>query len=74
VYHWNVEQWVTEVAIHSTLAQDLYVILAGLEQDGLASFQVLVNPLVAWLWVGGALLLCGGIIAWWPSTSDRNRP
>jgi cytochrome c-type biogenesis protein CcmF len=66
-FHWNVEQWVTEVAIHTNLRHDLYVILGGLEQDGLASFRVLINPLVAWLWIGGVLLLCGGSIAWWPS-------
>jgi len=72
-FHWNIEQWVSEVAIHSTLKQDLYVILAGLEQNGLASFRVFINPLVVWLWIGGALLLSGGVIAWWPTASERKR-
>ncbi|MBN1579846.1 MAG: heme lyase CcmF/NrfE family subunit [Anaerolineae bacterium] len=71
-FHWSVEQWVTEVAIRSTLEEDLYVILAGFEQDGLASFRILINPLVVWLWIGGAALLLGGVMAWWPSTSERN--
>jgi cytochrome c-type biogenesis protein CcmF len=66
VFHWTAEQWVTEVAIHSTLARDLYLILAGLESDGLATLIVLINPLVAWLWIGAILLLAGGVIAWWP--------
>ncbi|NLG51337.1 MAG: heme lyase CcmF/NrfE family subunit [Chloroflexi bacterium] len=66
-FFWSADQWVTEVAIHTTLKQDLYVILAGMEDDGkLASFRLLVNPLVVWLWIGGALLLMGGVIAWWP--------
>jgi len=66
-FFWSSGQWVTEVAIHTTLKQDLYVILAGVEDDGqLASFQLLVNPLVIWLWIGGALLLLGGVMAWWP--------
>jgi cytochrome c-type biogenesis protein CcmF len=69
-YFWNTEQWVTEVAIRSTLQEDLYVILAGVEQDGLASFRVLVKPLVVWLWIGGAMLLIGGAIAWWPRRSE----
>ena len=37
-FYWNVEQWVTEVAIRATPKEDLYVILAGFESDGLASF------------------------------------
>jgi cytochrome c-type biogenesis protein CcmF len=67
-FHWNVEQWVTEVAVRSTLKEDLYLILAGLDNDGLASFQILINPLVAWLWVGGGMLLTGGLLAWWPAS------
>ncbi|MCJ7735681.1 MAG: heme lyase CcmF/NrfE family subunit, partial [Anaerolineae bacterium] len=71
-YYWNIEQWVTEVAIRSTLKEDLYVILAGFDESGLATFRVLVNPLVVWLWVGGVALLLGGIMAWWPAASERN--
>ncbi len=66
-FHWNVEQWVTEVAIRSTLKEDLYLILAGVDEGGLASFQILINPLVAWLWIGGGTLLAGGVLAWWPA-------
>ncbi len=66
--HWVLKNpWVTEVAIHSSLKGDLYVILGGLEQDGLASFQLVVNPLVSWLWIGGGLLSVGAVIAMWPS-------
>ena len=62
------EQWVSEVAIRSTLREDLYVALAGFERDGLASFQLVINPLVAWLWIGFAMLLAGGCFAWWPAS------
>ena len=71
--HWSVEQWVTEVAIRSTLKEDLYLILAGFEQDGLATFRVLINPLVAWLWVGSVALLLGGVAAWWPVRRKRTQ-
>jgi cytochrome c-type biogenesis protein CcmF len=65
--HWLLQNpWVTEVAIRSSLKEDLYVILGGLEQDGLASFQLVVNPLVNWLWVGGGLLFVGTAVAMWP--------
>jgi cytochrome c-type biogenesis protein CcmF len=65
--HWNVEQWVTEVAIRTSLKEDLYVILAGFgAEDGSATFQILINPLVVWLWIGGGLLLLGTTVAIWP--------
>lgn len=68
-------QPVTEVGIRSTLMEDLYVILATLDDQvgtGLdprfhrATFQVLVNPLVPWIWYGGLILALGTLIALWP--------
>lgn len=69
-FYWSIEQWVTEVAIRSTAKEDLYLILAGFEQDKTASFGVLINPLVIWLWIGGAVLLLGGVMAWWPTGAE----
>jgi cytochrome c-type biogenesis protein CcmF len=66
-FHSNVEGTVSEVALRSSLAEDLYIVLASLEPGGLAAFQVLVNPLVIWLWIGGAVLLLGTLIAAWPA-------
>ncbi len=65
-FHYSYGQPVTEVAIRSTLAEDLYVILLGGEKDGTAAFKVLVNPLVNWIWIGGGVLVLGGLIAFWP--------
>jgi cytochrome c-type biogenesis protein CcmF len=70
-FHWNVQQWVTEVAIRTSLKEDLYVILAGLSEDGSATFEILINPLVVWLWIGGGILLLGTIVAIWPSEVKR---
>ena len=56
----------TEVALRTTLKEDLYVVLASLEPDGLAAFQVLINPMVVWLWIGGGVLLAGVLVAAWP--------
>lgn len=64
--HSNVQGAVSEIALRSNLKEDLYVVLASLEADGLAAFQVLINPLVVWLWIGGGLLLIGVLIAAWP--------
>lgn len=36
--------------------------MGSLEQDGAVVLQVLRNPLVVWLWIGGGLLLLGAAI------------
>jgi cytochrome c-type biogenesis protein CcmF len=71
-FHWNVEQWVTEVAIRTSLKEDLYVILVGFAEDGSATFQILINPLVVWLWIGGGLLLLGTAVAIWPQEKESS--
>jgi cytochrome c-type biogenesis protein CcmF len=65
--HSNVQGAVTEAALRTNLKEDLYVVLASLEADGLAAFQVLINPMVVWLWIGGAVLVTGTLVAAWPS-------
>jgi cytochrome c-type biogenesis protein CcmF len=69
--HSNVDGAVTEVALRSNLKEDLYVVLAGLDPDGLAAFQVLINPLVVWLWIGGMVLIVGTLITAWPARKRR---
>jgi cytochrome c-type biogenesis protein CcmF len=64
--HSNVEGAVTEVALRPNLKEDLYIVLASMEPDGLAAFQVLINPMVVWLWIGGAVLILGTLVAAWP--------
>jgi cytochrome c-type biogenesis protein CcmF len=45
---------------------DLYVLLAGFEPSRLATFRVFINPLVAWMWMGGFVMVLGTVIAIWP--------
>ncbi len=67
----NQENPSTEVAVKGGLREDLYVILAGWEKDGRPTvFKTLVNPLVAWIWIGEYLLVAGTLFAAWP---DRRR-
>ncbi len=56
----------TEVALRTSLFDDLYVILAGFEPSGVATFKVFVNSLVLWLWIGGLVIVMGTSIALWP--------
>jgi cytochrome c-type biogenesis protein CcmF len=65
-FHKSMEQPVSEVAIRTNLVEDVYVVLAGWTADGTASFKVMINPLVVWIWIGGAFLLLGGLVAMWP--------
>jgi cytochrome c-type biogenesis protein CcmF len=55
----------------STLADDLYVILAGWEGSGeTASFKAYINPLVNWLWIGGFVFILGTVVAAWPAGQE----
>jgi cytochrome c-type biogenesis protein CcmF len=54
-------QAVTTAAIRSTPVDDVYVVLAGADATG-AAFTVYVNPMVTWIWVGGALLVVGVLL------------
>ncbi|MBI2454777.1 MAG: hypothetical protein HYV46_01410, partial [candidate division NC10 bacterium] len=48
-YHWN---------------EDLYVILSAFERDGSsATFKVMINPMISWIWIGGGVILLGVIVA-----------
>jgi cytochrome c-type biogenesis protein CcmF len=45
---------------------DLYVFLAGFDGTSSATIRVFINPLVPLVWLGGLLMLLGGIFCWWP--------
>jgi cytochrome c-type biogenesis protein CcmF len=39
-----------------------------------ATFRVIINPLVTWMWIGGLIALSGALIAIWPARGPRRRP
>src|SRR5690348_5132055 len=55
-------QALTHVAISTTPLADVYVVLAATNQDGSASFRVFINPLVTWIWAGGAVIVIGVVL------------
>ncbi len=61
----------SEVDIHHTLGEDLYLVLLNAAPDGGASFKGYINPLVSWIWLGGAVLLLGGFITMLPDARER---
>jgi len=73
IHRGHEEQPMTEVAIRSTMMEDLYVILAGIGEDGTANFKVIVNPLMMWMWIGGVLMSLGTVVAFWPERREALR-
>src|SRR5277367_4461806 len=66
------QQPATKVAIHSTPVADLYVVLAGIDDNGqTATFEVFLTPLVFWLWAGGVLMVLGTVVVMWPNVRER---
>jgi len=64
----------TEVDIRSTLREDLYLIMTGFDpQQGRATLKAYINPLVNWIWIGGAVLILGSWFAMIPDLRERRR-
>jgi cytochrome c-type biogenesis protein CcmF len=62
----------SEVDIRSTLSEDLYLILTGFDpQAGAATVKAYLNPLVAWIWIGGGVLILGSWLAILPDLRER---
>src|SRR6185436_2818737 len=58
------EEPTTEVAIHRSLAEDLYIVMPAFEvEEQTASVEVHINPLVDWVWMGFGVLAIGTGIA-----------
>jgi cytochrome c-type biogenesis protein CcmF len=44
--------------------EDLYTILSAFERDGSsATIRVMMNPMMAWIWIGGGVILLGVLVA-----------
>ncbi|MCL6429854.1 MAG: cytochrome c biogenesis protein CcsA [Anaerolineae bacterium] len=66
-YHHSVRGYVAEVAVCSTVREDLYVAITGIAEDtSIATFRLRLNPLMVWLWIGGAAIVPGTALILWP--------
>jgi len=58
----------TMVALHSTLASDLYVIYEGKDLDNEKPIiKVFINPLMNWIWIGVLIVVFGTFLALVPN-------
>jgi cytochrome c-type biogenesis protein CcmF len=69
----NTVQAVGSPGIGAGLKDDLYTILAAYDQRTLswATIRMRVIPLVSWLWLGGAVVGIGALIAALPAPRRR---
>lgn len=61
----------TEIGLMSSWKDDLYVVLMEANPDGSALMAVVVNPMVAWIWAGGAVILLGAAMSFSAARSGR---
>lgn len=61
------QQPIGSVDVRSTPREDLYLILSSFTRDGTsATLKLLIRPLVMWIWIGGAVMALGAVVAIWP--------
>ncbi|QNI38532.1 heme lyase CcmF/NrfE family subunit [Edaphobacter sp. 4G125] len=65
----------TMVALHSNLAEDLYVIYEGKNPDtDKPIIKVFINPLMNWIWIGVVIVVLGTFLALVPSITRAAAP
>ncbi len=67
------ESPIGRAVFRSTLKEDLYLILSGFSDvdRNRATLKVLVRPLVLWIWLGGAVITIGTLMAILPAGRSR---
>ena len=48
------------------------MVLAGV-RDEIAELRITYNPLVIWVWIGGAIMALGGLIVMWPQAERKKQ-
>jgi cytochrome c-type biogenesis protein CcmF len=70
IYHRMPGSPTTEVGLRRALLADLYVVVGSANAETKrAEFQVHVNPLVSWIWIGVLVLILGTSVSIWPEVS-----
>ncbi|MDP8971265.1 MAG: hypothetical protein M3N52_12385, partial [Actinomycetota bacterium] len=59
-------------SVESRLTEDAYLVLASVDDERTAAtIRLSINPLVAWLWVAGGVMVAGSAVAGWPARRSR---
>jgi cytochrome c-type biogenesis protein CcmF len=75
IYMKSPEAPVTIVSMNRSIREDLYLIVGTVNPESkVATFQVHVNPLVSWIWVGCLVMMFGSVVCMWPQfVADESR-
>lgn len=66
------EENTTEVGLRSGLKEDLYVVLAGFNNENRkAVLHVYLFPLVSWIWIGGLVFMLGTVVCLIPDKHEK---
>ncbi|MCC7429721.1 heme lyase CcmF/NrfE family subunit [bacterium] len=66
------EQPTTEVEIHETLLEDIYLVFNSRNEDeSKAEIQIYINPLVSFVWVGALVMVLGTFVAMFPDLGEE---
>jgi cytochrome c-type biogenesis protein CcmF len=72
IYHRQPDSPTTEVSMMRSLREDVYTVIGMVDpQTKRATFQLHLNPLVSWIWLGVLVLISGAGISLWPELSYR---
>jgi cytochrome c-type biogenesis protein CcmF len=63
--------WTTEVDIHSAWRGDFYTILNAGLGDGRVALTFVDNPMIGWIWFGGAFMVLSVLVGAWPPSRRR---
>ena len=62
-------------SVHTGLREDVYLTLVSSpNQQGRVTLGIRINSMIVWLWIGGAVMAIGTVLALLPSLRRRPRP
>ena len=68
------EEAIGTPSVRSSLTEDVYLTFASTpsKPNGPAVIGVIIEPLVAWIWIGGGVILAGTALSAWPGRRRRS--